>query len=116
MHRGSGHVDALRPYVLPAAAPRAVSQALHAQLSQLSERYEKLAAKQQQLDAAAQLSALRRAPLVGITAAALGKLSAVVNALECEVRTRALCNPSVRPSVRSSVRARACACIGRCLP
>tara|TARA_B100000795_G_scaffold242333_1_gene205557 strand:+ start:808 stop:1056 length:249 start_codon:yes stop_codon:yes gene_type:complete len=62
-----------------------VSQALHAQLSQLSERYEKLAAKQQQLDAAAQLGALRRAPLVGLTAAALGKLSAVVNALECEV-------------------------------
>ena len=60
-------------------------QALHAQLSQLSERYEKLAAKQQKLDAAAQLGALRRAPLVGLTAAALGKLSAVVNALECEV-------------------------------
>ena len=52
---------------------RVASQALHAQLSQLSERYEKLAAKQQKLDAAAQLGALRRAPLVGLTAAALGK-------------------------------------------
>ena len=104
--RGTGHVDALRPYVLPATAPRAASQALHAQLSQLSERYEKLAAKQQQLDAAAQLSALRRAPLVGITAAALGKLSAVVNALECEVRTRAFCSPSVHPPVRPCARVR----------
>eukprot|EP00908_Phaeocystis_cordata_P026120 Transcript_8592.p1 GENE.Transcript_8592~~Transcript_8592.p1 ORF type:complete len:751 (-),score=399.68 Transcript_8592:248-2416(-) len=61
------------------------NEALYAKLSQLSERYEKLAFQKQQLDAAAQLSALKKAPLVGMTAAALGKLSAVVNALECEV-------------------------------
>ena len=61
------------------------NEEVHAKLAALSERYEKVAAQRQQLDRSLQLAVLKKAGIVGMTASAVGRLSAVVSALECEV-------------------------------